>query len=43
MKSAAFVSVFMAVMILIGSIMTPANVNETSQEIEPVIIEVENF
>ena len=43
MKSAAFVSIFMAVMIFVGSIMTPASVNETSQDIETAVTEVENF
>ena len=43
MKSVTFVSIFMALMVLIGSVMTPATVNETAQEIETEIVEVENF
>lgn len=43
MKGTFFVSIFMAVMVLIGSAMTPANCEETQQEVEVEIVEVEDF
>lgn len=42
MKSISIVSIFMAVMILIGSFMTPIDTNENGLENEVSIIEVEN-
>lgn len=43
MKGATIVSIFMAVMVFIGSMMQPANVNETSSNIETSIVEVETY
>ena len=43
MKGTLFVSIFMAVMVLIGSVMTPVNSNDEQPEIETAIVEVEEF
>lgn len=43
MKGTIFVSIFMAVMVLIGSVMTPANSDNNQPEEEIAIVEVENF
>lgn len=43
MKGTFFVSIFMAVMVLIGSVMTPTNCEEPQKEVEIEIVEVEDF
>ena len=43
MKGTIFVSIFMAVMVLVGSAMQPVNNYEDQPEIETSIVEVESF
>ena len=43
MKGAGIVSIFLAVMVFVGSFMQPATVDNNLQNIETELIEVENF
>ena len=43
MKGTIFVSIFMAIMVLVGSVMTPVSNNNDLPEEEIAIVEVENF